>query len=86
MSGANRHRTGPGSQKRNPGMYVGEESNIGIVPAKPPNKTEGFVAEVVEGRLVTKENIMESNIRLTQNRERVSQGFGGVREGAPPLT
>jgi hypothetical protein len=41
MSGANRRRTGPGSQKRNPGMYVGEESHIGIVPAKPPNKADG---------------------------------------------
>jgi len=39
MSGANQLRTGPGSQKRKPGVHVGEESNRGIVPAKPLNKT-----------------------------------------------
>ena len=32
---------GPESQKRNLGMYVGEESNTGIIPAKPPNKAGG---------------------------------------------
>jgi RNA-directed DNA polymerase len=31
---------------------------------------------------VTKENIMESNTRLTQSGERVSQGLRGVRERA----
>ena len=43
VSGINRGRTGPGSQKRNPDMYAGEESNIGIVPAKPPNKADGNI-------------------------------------------
>src|ERR1700681_1455273 len=33
-----RRRIGPGSQKRKPGVNASEESNIGIVPAKPPNK------------------------------------------------
>ena len=37
-SGATGHRIGPESQKRNPGVNASEESNIGIVPAKPPNK------------------------------------------------
>ena len=32
------HRIGTESQKRNPGVNASEESNIGIVPAKPPNK------------------------------------------------
>jgi RNA-directed DNA polymerase len=39
-------------------------------------------AEVVEGRPVTKENIVESNTRPTQSGERVSQGLHGVRERA----
>jgi RNA-directed DNA polymerase len=37
---------------------------------------------VVEGRPLTKENIMESNTRLTQSGERVPQGLRGVRERA----
>src|SRR6188474_2796705 len=37
-------RIGPGSQKRNPGMNGGEESNIGIVPANPLNKGDGDMA------------------------------------------
>ena len=37
----NQTRNGPGSQKRNPGTNVNEESNMGIVPAKPPNKIRG---------------------------------------------
>jgi len=40
------------------------------------------MAEAVEGRPVTKENIMESNIRPTQSGERVSQGLHGVRQRA----
>ena len=32
---------GPGSQKPNPGMHASEESNTGIVPAKPLNKVGG---------------------------------------------
>jgi len=37
---------------------------------------------VVEGRPVTKENILESNTRPTQSGEGVSQGLQGVRERA----
>jgi RNA-directed DNA polymerase len=40
------------------------------------------VAEVVEGRLVTEENTVESSTRLTQSGARVSQGLQGVRERA----
>src|SRR5262249_42072352 len=43
---------------------------------------ETTAAEVVEGRPVTKENIMKSNTRLTQSGKRVSQGLRGVRERA----
>ena len=46
-------------QKRNPGRKANEESNMGIVPMKPPNGShEGVTGDVVEGRPVTKENIM----------------------------
>jgi hypothetical protein len=56
VSKVNQTTTGPGSQKRNPGRNTIEESNMGIVPGKPPNKShEGMAAEVVEGRPVTKE-------------------------------
>lgn len=37
---------------------------------------------MVEGRPVTKENIVESNTRPTQSGERVTQGLHGVRERA----
>ena len=62
-------------------MHANEESNMGIVPAKPPNKSHEVVAaEVVEGKPVIKENIMQLNTCLTQIREiSVSQGQCGVR-------
>ena len=41
-----------------------------------------MAAEVVEGRPVTKENIVESNTQPTQSGVRVSQGLHGVRERA----
>ena len=40
------------------------------------------MAEAVEGRPLTKENIMEPNTQPTQSGERVSQGLRGVRERA----
>ena len=41
---ADQARIGPGSQKHNPDMYTGEESNTGIVPTKLPNKGRGNTA------------------------------------------
>jgi len=35
------NRNGRGSQKHNPCMKAGEESNTGVVPAKQPNKAGG---------------------------------------------
>ena len=35
------NRIGAGSQKHNLRMHAGEESNIGAVPAKLPNKVRG---------------------------------------------
>ena len=59
------------------------KSDCCVVPEKLPNKAAGEVpaaAEVVEGRPVTKENIMMLNTCLTQIREiSVPQGQCGVR-------
>ena len=85
------HRIGPESQKRNPGVNASEESNIGIVPAKPPNKvgrdTGGGGGG---GKAGAKENIMMLNTCLTQIREiSVSHGQCGVRRRrstAPDVT
>ena len=56
---------------------------MGEVPMKPPNRSHEVVAaEVVEGRPVTKENIMEPNTQPTQSGVRVSQGLHGVRQKA----
>jgi RNA-directed DNA polymerase len=69
-------------------MNAGEESNIGVIPAKPLNKTgrkDG--GGEAEGRPVTlrfsaEENSMEPDTQPTQSGERVSQGLHGVRERA----
>ena len=54
-----------------------------VVPVKPPNRSHEVVAaEVVEGRPVTKENILEPNTRPTQSGESVSQGLQNVRQQA----
>jgi hypothetical protein len=39
--GANQAGNGPGSQKHDPGMNANEESNMGILLTKLPNKTRG---------------------------------------------
>jgi hypothetical protein len=38
ISGGTSRRNGTGSQKHNPCTNIGEESNIGVVPAKSLNK------------------------------------------------
>ena len=74
-----------------PDMYAAEESDCTIVPVKPPNKEVFASAEVVEGRVRTKENAMESRRSPTQSGERLSQGLGSVgrvvrgRESPAPL-
>ena len=42
-------------------MHDDGESYSGIVPAKPPNKSEKSPAEAVEGRPLTKENTQQPN-------------------------
>jgi len=47
-----------------------------------PNNEEQFSAEVGEGRMRAKENIVQSSTRPTQSGGRVSQGLRGVRKVA----
>ena len=58
-------------------------------PVKLPNKEVFASAEVVEGRVWTKENAVESSRSPTQSGERLSQGLGRVgrvaRERKSPM-
>jgi len=58
------------------------ESYCGILPTKQPNKSDGSLAEVVEGRLQTKENTRQPNLRRTPSRESRPSGLERVREAA----
>ena len=49
-------------------MHGSGESYSGIVPAKQPNKSGRPLAEVAEGRPLTKENTPESNPSRTPSR------------------
>ena len=60
-------------------MYVGEESDSGIVPMKPSNKDGSTSAEKGEGRPLIKENTSPPHTCPTQSGVYVSQGLGGVR-------
>jgi RNA-directed DNA polymerase len=59
-----------------------EESDCTTVPMNQPNKEGPPSAEVGEGRVQTKENIVQSNTSPTQSGKRVSQGLHGVRRAA----
>ena len=63
-------------------MHGGGESYSGIVPTKQPNKSGKPPAEVVEGRLLTKENTSEPNSHRTPSRESGPSGLERVREAA----
>ena len=63
-------------------MNVQEQSDCAVVPMNQPNKEGPPSAEVGEGRAQTEENIVPSNIRLTQSGNRMSQGLDGVRQAA----
>jgi RNA-directed DNA polymerase len=58
------------------------ESDERVVPTRRSNEEEETSEESVEGSRSTKGNTEETHTRRTQGRERVSQGFGGVREAA----
>ena len=64
-------------------MHVSGESDSPIVPEKPANKTgPPTVAESVEGRGLTKENVRQSLPGRTQSRGTGLRGLPGVREAA----
>jgi group II intron reverse transcriptase/maturase len=63
-------------------MHGDGESYSVIVPAKQPNKSGQPLAEVVEGRPLTKENMDQPNQYRTQKRESWSSRLAHVREVA----
>jgi group II intron reverse transcriptase/maturase len=66
----------------NPAMNGPGKSDDSIVPTKLPNKAGQPVAEVVEGRGLTKENAGQQNTRRTQGRESVPSALERIREAA----
>ena len=63
-------------------MHRGGKSDSPIVPVKPPNKAVETVAEVVEGRGLTKGNLPKRNAPRTLSRVGVSSALGRVRQAA----
>jgi len=63
-------------------VYAREGSDCAVVPVKRPNQGAPASAEVVEGRARTQENDAGPGTSPTRSGERVSQGFGGVRQAA----
>ena len=63
-------------------MHGDGESHSGVVPTKQPNKGDGSLAEVVEGRPQTKENTQEPNPHRTPSRASGPNGLARVREAA----
>src|SRR6202162_2513339 len=68
------------SQKSN--MHVAGESDGRTVPTKCPNKNGKPLAEGMEGRRPTKENIEQTTASQTQSWVNASSGLFGVREAA----
>ena len=68
------------NQKSN--MYVGGESDGRTVPAKCPNKSGKPLAEGMEGRRPTKENIEQTTASQTQNWMNAWSALLGVRKAA----
>jgi RNA-directed DNA polymerase len=66
---------------RKPAMHGGGKSDSPIVPAKSPNNAAGTVAEVAEGRGLTKEVAGQQNTPRTQSRPMsVPSALDRVRE------
>src|SRR6202158_3692854 len=61
---------------------VPEKSDCAVVPVNQPNKEGQPSAEVGEGRVQTRENIVQSHMHPTQSGKRMSQGLDGVRKAA----
>ena len=68
------------NQKSN--MHVGGESDGRTVPMKCPNKNGKPLAEGMEGKRPTKENIEQTTASQTQSWINASSGLHGVREVA----
>jgi RNA-directed DNA polymerase len=68
------------NQKSN--MHVAGESDGRTVPTKCPNKNGKPLAEGMEGRRPTKENIEQTTASQTQSWVNASSGLLGVREAA----
>ena len=65
-------------------VYGRGESYNGIVPTKQPNKSGEPLAEVAEGRPLTKENTPQPNPYRTPSRENGPSGLERVRETPRP--
>jgi methylmalonyl-CoA mutase N-terminal domain/subunit len=63
-------------------MHEPEKSDSVVVAAKPTNKAERSVAELVEPRTETKGNADQQSTRRAQDRESVSQALERVRRVA----
>src|SRR5260370_12871680 len=68
------------NQKSN--MHVAGESDGRTVPTKCPNKSGKPLAEGMEGRRPTKENIEQTTASQTQSWVNASSGLLGAREAA----
>ena len=70
-------------EDHNPAMHGHGKSDSPILPMKPPNKTGSPVAEVVEGRGLTKENMGQQNTSRTQPPDQdVPSALDRVRQAA----
>jgi hypothetical protein len=63
-------------------MNDSRESYSGVIPTKQPNKSGRPLAEAVEGRPMTKENVGQSNPNWTPSQRNGSSGLDRVREAA----
>jgi len=63
-------------------VYGDRESHNGIVPTKRSNEGQGGTKEIVEGRLLTKENAEEPNPHRTRSWESGPSGLDRIREAA----
>ena len=69
------------AQSRTPDVYAGEESDRAVLPMKPANKGAQASAEVVEGRVRTKENTSQSHTSPAQYGKWRVPGFGECAPG-----
>ena len=63
-------------------MHVDGKSDGSVIPTKQPNKTDGLVAEAVEGRDPIKGNTGEQNASRTQGRTDAHSALERVRKAA----